>query len=93
LSPISLKLEHTVSIGLKEPIGAFQEPYNPCIKAKIVRVVNRKAPERAIAPLERIHSDFWGPYSISILEGDIYILIFTDDYTRKLWVYLTKTRK
>jgi hypothetical protein len=93
LSPTSLKLEHTVSIGLKEPIRALQEPCEPCIKAKTVRVVNQKAPERATAPLERIHSDFWGPYSVPILEGDTYILTFTDDYTRKSWVYLTKTRK
>jgi transposase InsO family protein len=93
LSPTSLKLEYTVSTGLKEPIRALQEPCKPCIKAKIVRVVNRKAPERATALLERIHSDFWGPYSIPTLEGDIYILTFTDDYTRKSWVYLTKTRK
>jgi 5'-3' exoribonuclease 2 len=93
LSPTSLKLEHTVSIGLKELIGALQELCEPCIKAKTVRVVNRKAPERAIAPLERIHSDFWGPYSIPTLEGNSYMLTFTDDYTRKSWVYLTKTRK
>jgi hypothetical protein len=84
LSPTSLKLEHTISTGLKEPIRALQEPCKPCIKAKTVRVVNRKAPERATALLERIYSDFWGPYSIPILEGDTYILTFTDDYTRKL---------
>ena len=58
-----------------------------------MRVVNRKAPEKAIALLERIHSDFWGPYSVPTLEGDTYMLTFTDDYTRKSWVYLTKTRK
>jgi len=58
-----------------------------------VRVVNRKASERATAPLERVHSDFWGPYSVPTLEGNTYMLTFTDDYTRKSWVYLTKTRK
>jgi hypothetical protein len=58
-----------------------------------VRVINRKAPERATALLERIYSDFWGPYSVPILEGNSYMLIFTDNYTRKSWVYLTKTRK
>jgi hypothetical protein len=56
-------------------------------------VVNWKAPKRAITLLEWVYSDFWGPYSIPILEGNTYILTFTDDYTRKLWVYLTKTRK
>ena len=55
-------------------------------------MVNRKALERAIAPLERVHSDFWGPYSVPTLNGNTYMLTFTDDYTRKSWVYLTKTR-
>ena len=57
-----------------------------------MRVVNRKAPERATAPLERVHTDFWGPYSVPSLQGNAYMLTFTDDYTRKSWVYLTKTR-
>jgi len=93
LSSTSLKLEHTAVSGLSEPIGALQEPCEACIKAKTVRVVNRKAPERATAPLERVHSDFWGPYSVPTLEGNTYMLTFTDDYTRKSWVYLTRTRK
>jgi hypothetical protein len=51
LSSTSLKLEHTAVSGLSEPIGALQEPCEACIKAKTVRVVNRKAPERATVSL------------------------------------------
>ena len=57
-----------------------------------MRVVNRKAPERAKSPLERVHSDFWGPYSVPTVQGSTYMLTFTDDYSRKSWVYLTKAR-
>lgn len=92
LSSTSLQKVHAVTTGLKEPITALQEHCETCIKAKTVRVVNRKAPERATAPLERIHSDFWGPYSVPTLQGSTYMLTFTDDYTRKSWVYLTKSR-
>ena len=50
LSSSSLKLEYTIVLGLLEPIGALQEPYEAYIKTKTVRVVNQKAPKRAIAP-------------------------------------------
>jgi transposase InsO family protein len=92
LSPASLRKVHAVTSGLKGPIAVPQEPCEACIKAKTVRVVSRKAPERAKTPLERVHSDFWGPYSVPTVQGSTYMLTFTDDYTRKSWVYLTKAR-
>ena len=55
--------------------------------------MNRKGPEHATAPLQRVHMDFWGPYSVPSLEGEAYMLTITDDFTRKSWIYLTKLRK
>jgi len=92
LSISSLQQVHAVTTGLTGPITALQEPCEAYILTKTVRVVNKKAPERATAPLQRIHSDFWGPYSVPTLEGNTYMLTFTNDYTRKSWVYLTKSR-
>jgi len=92
LSPGSLQHVHAVTTGLAKAITALQEPCKACILTKTVRVVNRKSPERATAPLQRVHSDFWGPYSVPTLQGNTYMLTFTDDYTRKSWVYLTKSR-
>jgi len=93
LSTQSLQHVHAVTIGLSKPIAPLQEACEACTLTKTVRVINRKSPERATALLQRIHTDFWGPYSIPTLQGDTYILTFTDDYTRKSWVYLTKSRK
>jgi hypothetical protein len=89
----SLQGLHTVTIGLSEPIGSLKEPCEACILTKSVRVVNRKGPERTIAPLQRLHMDFWGPYSVPSLGGYTYMLTITDDYSRKSWVRLTNQRK
>jgi hypothetical protein len=82
-----------VTTGLKEPIKGLKEPCEVCITSKSVRVLNRKASEHSTKPLERVFSDFWGPYSTPRLGGELYMLTFTDDYTRKSWVYFTKERR
>ena len=92
LSGQSLQHLHTVTTGLSKPITAFKDPCEACILTKKVRVINRNTPERATEPLQRIHTDFWGLYSEPTLKGESYILTFTDDYTRKSWVYITRSR-
>ena len=92
LSSQSLQYMHTATTGMLEPIQELQEACEACILTKTVRVINRNTPERAIEILWRIYSDFWGPYSIPTLLGEIYILTFTDDFTRKSWVYFAKSR-
>jgi hypothetical protein len=72
-----------VTTGLKEPIKRLKEPYKVYITSKSVRVLNRKPSEYSTKPLERVFSDFWEPYSTPGLAGELYILTFTDDYTRK----------
>ncbi len=62
-----------------------------CILAKQTKVINRIAPERATKPLERVYSDFAGPIDPG-LNDEIYLLTFTDEYTRKVWAYPTRKR-
>ena len=92
LSSQSLQRVHAVTSGVSEPIRELKEACEACILTKTVRVVNRNTPERATEPLQRVHTDFWGPYSVPTLLGETYILTFTDDFTRKSWVYFTKSR-
>jgi hypothetical protein len=54
--------------------------------------VNRESPERVTVPLARLHTDFWGPYSVPSLYGNLYFVSFTDEATRKTWVFFTKDR-
>lgn len=64
-----------------------------CLLTKKIRVQNRIAPERSLRPLARVFSDFWGPYRVPAITGEEYMLTFTDDYTRKSWVTLTRNRR
>jgi hypothetical protein len=93
LSPGSIRNLYKVTIGLKGPIKGLKEPCEVCITSKSVRVLSGKPVEHSTKPLERVFSDFWGPYSTPGLAGELYMLTFTDDYTRKLWVYFTKERR
>jgi hypothetical protein len=43
--------------------------------------------------LDLIHSDVFGPMPIKYLGGYLYYVIFIDDYSRKTWLYLLKTKE
>ena len=39
-------------------------------------------------PLELVHYDILGPIRTPSLGGKIYFLLFVDDYTRMMWLYI-----
>ena len=79
--------------GIPEGLKPLQELCETCELTKSVKHINKQAAERATDPLERIHMDFWGPYKHKTIAGNRFMLTITDDFTRKSWVYLSKTRK
>ncbi|TXG49068.1 hypothetical protein EZV62_024943 [Acer yangbiense] len=42
--------------------------------------------------LQYVHSDLWGPSKVPTHGGNVYFLSLIDDYTRKVWVYLLKSK-
>ena len=50
----------------------------------------RQSDTRVNKPGVRIHSDIIGPMQKMSLGGSRFILVFTDDYSRKSWVYFLK---
>ena len=48
--------------------------------------------ERATRKAEGFHSDFRGPFSVPTPEGYLYLLTLIDDYTRRVFGFLTKSQ-
>ncbi|KAG9454499.1 hypothetical protein H6P81_007403 [Aristolochia fimbriata] len=46
----------------------------------------------SLAPFDVIHSDIWGSAPIATMGGSSYYVIFVDDYSRFVWVYLLHAR-
>ncbi|KAL0387501.1 UNVERIFIED_CONTAM: Retrovirus-related Pol polyprotein from transposon TNT 1-94 [Sesamum radiatum] len=42
--------------------------------------------------LDYVHSDVWGPTREKSLGGSLYYVTFTDDFSRKVWVYFLKQK-
>ena len=58
LSIGSLQSLETITTGLKGPVKALEEPCEPYILSKTIRVVNRKGPEHIIVPLAQLYTNF-----------------------------------
>jgi hypothetical protein len=62
-----------------------------CIFGKQKRVsfqTNGRKPKKE--RLELVHSDVWGPTTVSSIGGKRYFVTFIDDHSRKVWVYFLK---
>jgi transposase InsO family protein len=64
-----------------------------CLTGKQHReVIPKQANWRASTKLELVHSDICGPINPQSNGGSRYFITFTDDYSRKTWVYLLKEK-
>lgn len=63
-----------------------------CILGKSARVSFRPSTYIITDRLDYIHSDLWGPTRVTTHGGAKYFLTFIDDFSRKLWVYMLKTK-
>ena len=89
-----MKLFRTAVGGIPAlvPSPDQRQAYETCALTKSAKTINRNPSERTTRPLQRVHTDFWGPFGIPTPDGERYILTFTDDYMRQSWIYLTRTR-
>ena len=63
-----------------------------CIYGKMHRLPFPKTSWRAKAPLELIHADICGPTKTPSLNDRRYFLLFVDDFTRMMWVYILQNK-
>ena len=57
-----------------------------------LELVSRLEKHKTEGILDYVHSDVWGPTRESSLGGSMYYVTFTDDFSRKVWVYFLKQK-
>ena len=63
-----------------------------CVYGKQHRVNFKTDSHTSKGVLDYIHSDVWGPVSVSSHSSAQYFVSFIDDYSRKVWIYFMKHR-
>src|ERR1044072_7894907 len=63
-----------------------------CQFAKSQRATYSPSDSRSVQPFDLVHSDVWGPSSISNISGAKWFVTFIDDCTRVTWVFLMKDK-
>jgi hypothetical protein len=66
--------------------------YKGCALGKNIKKPFPSNNNRSKEILDLIHSDVCGPMPVKSLGGSLYYVIFKDDYSRKTWLYLLKTK-
>ncbi|KAG9447257.1 hypothetical protein H6P81_013385 [Aristolochia fimbriata] len=81
-----------VSNGLLGSISSAPLNCVSCKLGKHTALPYNSSDTRALAPFDHIHSDVWGPVPISTMGGSAYYVVFIDDFSRFVWVYLLQSR-
>lgn len=72
--------------------GTYTEKCIPCLQGKLSRKSFPNSKSRSSKVLQLIHSDLCGPMSTHSWGGALYLLTFTDDFSRKTFGYLLKSK-
>ncbi|RDX93712.1 hypothetical protein CR513_23987, partial [Mucuna pruriens] len=73
--------------------NAELEKCSHCMTGKQTRVSFKKHPPSGESELlELVHSNICGPLKVKSFSGALYFVTFIDDCSRKLWVYMLKTK-
>jgi transposase InsO family protein len=63
-----------------------------CQLGKLARKRFKTRQRITTEPLELIHSDVCGPIGDTAITGAMYFITFSDDFSRKTWVYMLKSK-
>jgi hypothetical protein len=78
--------------GIPELQSTHEGICKGCALGKNVKKPFPSSNNRSKEILDLIHSDVCGPMPVKSLGGSLYYVIFIDDYSRKTWLYLLKTK-
>lgn len=86
--PSSTVLQHLLSkCGLSQVGSSSAAVCASCQQGKSKKLPFPTSTSRASRPLERVHSDVWGPSPISSISGFRFYVLFVDDFSRYCWLY------
>ena len=68
------------------------DPCQDCIKGKAKKHPYPTGKHVSTSPLDYIHSDLWGPATVSTIGGGRYYMPLIDDYSKKIWIYILKEK-
>ena len=86
------RVKQLVSKGLLGSVSNKSFDCMACQFSKQTALPFNNSVSHALSPFDLIHSDAWGPSSITTQGGSRYFLIFVDDFSRYTWIYLFKNR-
>jgi hypothetical protein len=78
--------------GIPELQSTHEGMCKGCALGKNIKKPFPSSNNRSKETLDLIHSDVCSPMPVKSLGGSLYYVIFIDDYSRKTWLYLLKTR-
>jgi hypothetical protein len=63
-----------------------------CVFVKQTHLRSSKSLHTTRGILDYVHTDLWGPTPVTSVGGGKYLLIFVDDFSRKVWIYILKSK-
>jgi hypothetical protein len=78
--------------GIPELQSTHEGICKGCALGKNIKKPFPSSNNRSKEILDQIHSDVCGPMPVKSLGGSLYYVIFIDDYSRKTWLCLLKTK-
>jgi hypothetical protein len=78
--------------GIPEFKSTHERICKGCALGKNIKKPFPSSNNRSKEILDLIHSDVCGPMPVKSLGGSLYYVTFIDDYSRKTWLYLLKSK-
>jgi hypothetical protein len=93
LGHVSLpRIQTLVSRGLLGSVSSSPFDCMPCQLGKQPALPFNNNESIVSATFDLIHLDVWGPSPVPTVGGSRYFVIFVDDFSRYIWIYLMKNR-
>jgi transposase InsO family protein len=85
--PYNRVLQHVLTSHLHQRVPSKFSFCKHCVQGKMTQLPFPHSTSTTHFPLELVHSDVWGPSSITSINGTRYFVIFVDDFSRFTWFF------